>query len=158
DDVDDADLVVDELRHGGFDPQFERVDDGSSLGRALDHGTWDVVLCDYYVPAIEASEMLETVHRHDPNLPCMIVAGAVTDEAAAAAMRAGARDYIQKSNLRRLVPAVERELKEAALRVDRARAREALQRVEQSFEAVIDRLPDGVLVERRGRVVYANPA
>jgi sigma-B regulation protein RsbU (phosphoserine phosphatase) len=93
-----------------------RVDDLESLQRALDEGSWDVVLADYAMPHFNGIAALEAVKDSGLDLPFIMVSGTMTEETAVAAMKAGAHDYVMKDHLARLNPAVEREIHEAIVR------------------------------------------
>jgi len=116
DSPDDADLEVQELRRAGFDVRFERVAALDEMREALRRGTWDVVLSDYTVPGLRSDEALALVRELRLDIPFIVVSGAIGEELAAAAVRAGCHDYVLKSNLRRLASAVQRELREAERR------------------------------------------
>lgn len=121
----DANLLVSLLRRGGYDPQFQRVVNAAGLTKALDEQKWDVILADHRLPEFNSIEALGMVRALDPDVPFIIVSGVIGDEVAVAAMKAGAQDYLMKSNLSRLVVAVARELQDAEDR----RARQAAERV-----------------------------
>ena len=123
---DDAELVLHELRRGGFNPISCRVDTAESMRRELGSGSWDVIISDYSMPDFDAPSALRVLQEHGADVPFVIVSGTVGEDTAVLAMKAGASDYVSKSNLRRLVPAVERELREAAARGERRRAESAL--------------------------------
>ena len=118
---DDAELVLHELRRGGFNPISCRVDTAESMRRELGSGSWDVIISDYSMPDFDAPSALRVLQEHGADVPFVIVSGTVGEDTAVLAMKAGASDYVSKSNLRRLVPAVERELREAAARGERRR-------------------------------------
>lgn len=125
DSPDDAELILLELKRGGFVITSRRVEDGASLDAALCEQTWDIVLADYALPTLTGMEALEIARRRDPDVPVIIVSGAIGEDVAVEAMRRGARDYVLKHNLSRLPPAVERELREARSRRDQHRDEEA---------------------------------
>lgn len=137
DSEDDALLITDELRDGGYEPAVERVETCEALESAL-RRLWDVVIADYRLPRCTGMDALETVRLHDPDIPFIIVSGKISEETAVEAMRAGAQDYVLKDNLARLSPAVDRELREARVRRERREAQEALARSEQILQSVID--------------------
>ncbi|MDO8586346.1 MAG: SpoIIE family protein phosphatase [Armatimonadota bacterium] len=124
DSEDDALIVALELRHGGYDPAFERVETRDGLESALDRQEWDIVLADYRLPGFSGLDALKVVRDRDPEIPFIIVSGQITEETAVEAMKGGAQDYVLKDNLARLSPAVDRELREMQTR----REREAMER------------------------------
>jgi signal transduction histidine kinase len=127
----DALFILHELRKSGYDVTSQRVDTPESMNEALNEKTWDIVISDYAMPRFSMPAALSMVQEKGLDLPFIIVSGAIGEEAAVAAMRAGASDYVMKGNLARLVPAVERELREAEIRRERRRAEEALRQSEK---------------------------
>ena len=134
DSEDDALLLVNELRRGGYDPTFERVDTPAAMTDALDRQTWDIVLADYVMPQFSAPAALTLLQRTELDLPFIVVSGKIGEETAVATMKAGAHDYLMKDNLTRLASAIERELREAEERRERKRAEEALQKAHDELE------------------------
>lgn len=118
DSEDDFELIRNELAEGGFKILHERVETAESLKAALENQTWDVVICDHNLPALDSISALKIVRGKAEEVPFIIVSGLIPDEVAIEAMRYGARDFIHKDNLAKLVVVVERELKAAALRTD----------------------------------------
>jgi PAS domain S-box-containing protein len=119
DSEDDALLLIRELRRGGFDPISERVESPAAMRDALERRQWDLVISDYLMPRFSGLDALETVRLSGLDLPFIIVSGNIGEDIAVGAMKAGAHDYIIKGSLARLVPAVERELREAEERSER---------------------------------------
>lgn len=113
DSEDDATLIVHELEHGGFDVQFERIDTSDAIEKALNGKEWDIIFCDHAMPHICAPEALQIVQRMSPETPFVIVSGWMSDELAESAKKEGARAFIRKNNLVKLVPVVQRELKKS---------------------------------------------
>ena len=130
---DDAELVLWELRRSGFDPSWERVEDESELDSALERKSWDVILSDHSMPHFSAPKALELVQSKNIDLPFIIVSGAIGEEQAVAAMRAGASDYILKDSLGRLGTAVKREVVQARERSERREADERRRTVERQM-------------------------
>jgi signal transduction histidine kinase len=126
DSADDAELVALELRRGGYDARITRVDTKADTEEALASGRWDLVLSDYARPGFSGLAALELVKARGLDVPFLLVSGAIGEEVAVAAMKAGAHDYLLKRNLARLVPAVARELQEAVVRRERRRAEDSL--------------------------------
>ncbi|OGI64817.1 MAG: hypothetical protein A2W18_09365 [Candidatus Muproteobacteria bacterium RBG_16_60_9] len=131
--VEDSDndtlLLVEHLREGGYEPSYARVDTAQSMRERLDDARWDIVLCDFTMPRFSAFEALRLLHESGQDIPFLIVSGTIGEDRAVAAMKAGAHDYILKSNLKRLIPAVERELREAIIREERRRAEAQIRRL-----------------------------
>jgi diguanylate cyclase len=129
DSEDDVELMCNELTEGGFMVVHQRVETAESLAAALVHKTWDVVICDHNLPALDSTSALIVVQEAAENLPFIIVSGLIPDEVAIESMRHGAKDFIRKDNLSRLVPVIERELQEVVLRTDLKAVQESLHRV-----------------------------
>ena len=130
----DAILVVRELRRGGYDVTFERVDTAPAMQAALCRKKWDVIIADYQMPHFSGLGALEVLKDSGLDLPFIIVSGAIGEDLAVEAMRRGAHDYVMKGKLTRLVPAVERELGEAEVRQQRRLAEESLRTAHEELE------------------------
>jgi PAS domain S-box-containing protein len=157
DSPDDAELLLRELRGAGFDPQSRRVATRQDLERALDVA-WDIILCDYRLSGFDAPAVLAIVRERQISTPCIVVSGTVSEEHAVTAMRHGAQDFISKDRLGRLVPAIERELRDSEVRIKQAITESTLRATEASFRGAFELIPDGVLVHRDGHIVHANGA
>jgi diguanylate cyclase (GGDEF)-like protein len=116
---DDAALVQHSLKRAGYDILARRVDSAEGLRRELHDSEWDLVIADYTMPGFSGTKALAIVREQHRDLPFIFVSGTIGEDTAVAAMRTGAHDYIMKDNLARLPPAVERELREAAVRRER---------------------------------------
>ncbi len=155
DSADDADLIVCRLRDGGYDVQAERVETAEGLESALRDGSWDIVLADDRLPQFSGTAALRAVQASGLDLPFILVSGTVGEDAAVAAMKAGAHDYVMKNRLERLASAVGRELGEAVVRRERRRA-ENLVRLQT---AGLDAAANAILItDREGRIEWVNPA
>ena len=150
---DDVLLVLRELRRGGMQVSHARVDAANTLEAALAERKWDVVVTDHNMPGFDSGAALEIVRHHDPDLPVIIVSASIGEEMAVEAMRMGAKDYIMKDNLRRLLPAIRRELDDAGARAARRQTEAAMQHLalhdaltglsnRTSFFRALDRLLD----------------
>jgi PAS domain S-box-containing protein len=164
DNPDDAFLLERHLRRNGFDTRIVRVETADAMREALaalsDPAlTSSIVIADYNLPAFSGPEALRILKASGIDLPFLMMSGAVSEEAAVESMRAGAQDYVTKQNLARLVPAIERELKEASARRNRVAAELALRASESRFHRLVEAMPLGLLIgEASGRIVYANSA
>ena len=134
----DALLLTRALERGGFAPSSKRVYTAEALQQALQEQVWDIILCDHAMPYFSAPEALETVKKHGLDLPFIIVSGYIEEETAVAAMKAGAHDYIMKDRLARLMPVVERELREAEIRRARRKSEAELLRAHEELETRVE--------------------
>jgi two-component system sensor histidine kinase UhpB len=160
DSEDDALLLVRMLRRGGFDPTWDRVDTAAGMEGALDGRGWDLVISDHGMPAFNSSAALELLRRKGfVDLPFIIVSGQIGEDAAVAAMKAGAHDYLMKENLARLNSAIERELREADVRRERRQAEEERRRAEENYRSIFENAVEGIFQTTvDGRFLTANPA
>ena len=155
----DAQMMVSLLRKGGYDVTVERVETREAMQAALTQRAWDVVLSDYNLPDFNAPSALSLLRETGLDLPFLIVSGGIGEDIAVGAMKAGAHDYLMKGNLHRLVPAVERELREAANRASQRESKKALQESELRYRLLWETAPDAVvLMDPEGRIHFANPA
>jgi len=126
DSEDDALLLIRELKQGGYAPDYLRVDTEEGVSVALAEADWDVVITDHNLPGFSSNRAIEIVSQDGDDLPVIIVSGSIGEDVAVCAMKAGAHDYIMKGNLKRLVPAIERELREAENRKVTRQARDTI--------------------------------
>jgi PAS domain S-box-containing protein len=136
DSEDDALLLARELRRGGFEPAFERVDTPHALRAALARGGWDIIFADYTMPQFRGTDALALVREGGLDVPFIFVSGSMGEDTAVDAMRRGAQDYVIKGNLKRLLPAVERELRDAGERRERKRTEETLRATRERLRQV----------------------
>lgn len=101
----DHQLVLAHLRRGGIEPSMQRIDTEGAFLAALDQ-RWDAVISDYNLPGFSGLVALELLRERDALLPFILVSGEIGEDTAVEAMRNGASDYLLKSNLIRLVPAL----------------------------------------------------
>ncbi len=126
DSEDDARLLLRELQQAGYQPTYERVDTPAAMTSALDRHAWDLVIGDYSMPAFSGPAALALLRARDPDTPFIFVSGTIGEDVAVEAMKAGAQDFLTKGNLRRLIPAIQRELRDTEVRRERRRAQTAL--------------------------------
>lgn len=146
DSEEDALLLVRELQRGGYAPTFERVETPEAMKASLEKQPWDLVIADYAMPHLSGLAALKLLKENGLDLPLIIVSGTTGEEAAVEAMKAGAHDYIMKNNLARLVPVVERELREAIVRRERKEAEKAFKESERLSWAVLETAPSLIVL------------
>jgi len=112
----DADLIENTLIGGGLQLEITRVDTRESFLAGLDRRPLDLILCDYRLPQFHGLTALELAREHRPEVPFIFVSGTLGDDLAAGTLQKGAADYLLKDRLARLVPAVQRALKEAKIK------------------------------------------
>ncbi|HKP46015.1 MAG TPA: ATP-binding protein [Pyrinomonadaceae bacterium] len=149
----DVALLQRHLRSAGYELTFDRVDNAAAMEAALKEKTWDVILCDYSMPRFSALAALQLIKEQGCDLPFIIVSGTVGEAAAVDAMRAGAHDYLMKDKLVRLVPAIERELKEAQNRRLQRDGQDQLRLQSAALEAAANAI---MITDQKGRIVWAN--
>jgi len=136
----DAELLIEALRRGGYEPVWERVDSAAGLRAALAQ-PWDIIICDYVLPDFGAPAALELIKARNPDLPVIVISGQVGEEIAVSSMKAGACDYINKNKLARLCPAINRELKDAEGR----RARKRAETMARQLAAIVECSDDAII-------------
>jgi two-component system, cell cycle sensor histidine kinase and response regulator CckA len=146
----DALLVVRQLERAGFQLEFERVETAEALEDALARREWDLILSDYSIPRIDGRAALALYQKKGLDIPFISVSGVMSEDIAVEMMKAGAHDYVMKSNLARLAPAVTRELRAAQERRERRQIESARAHlaalVESCDDAIIGANPDGTVV------------
>jgi len=138
DSLTDAFLLERALTRGGFNVVSERVDTAEQMRRALEQREWDLILCDHSMPQFSSPAALKILQEKKLDLPFIIVSGHIEEEMAVSTMDSGAHDYIMKDRLARLVPAVDRELREAEVRRARSKSEEELRRAQEELEARVE--------------------
>jgi len=128
DSEDDALLLTRILSRAGYNLNLLRVDTVAALQQALNEQEWDIIVSDYNLPQFNGLVALEIFKQKQLDIPFIIVSGAIGEEVAVAAMKAGVHDYVMKDKLARLAPAIERELREAEVRRQRRAAEEDVRR------------------------------
>jgi PAS domain S-box-containing protein len=158
---DDALLIQRQFRRAGIEVTAQRVETAAGLTAALHGQPPDVIICDYNMPVFSAHEALEQARAGGLDVPFILVSGKVGEETAAALMKAGAHDFVLKDRLARLVPAVERELHDAADRRQRRAVQSALRVSEERFRLLAEHAQDIIFRYRRkpeAALEYLSPA
>lgn len=159
DSEDDALLLLRELQRGGFEVEHFRVDTREDMKQALDEQEWDLVVSDFMMPQFGGLHALALFKETGLDLPFIIVSGKVSEELAVTVMRAGAQDFISKSDMRRIVPAIDRELAEVVLRREHRAAEEALAVAQSRNSLLLESIEEGICgIDLEGRSMFVNPA
>ncbi len=159
DSEDDVLLIIRELKKGGYHPLYERIETASAMKKALQENKWDIILCDYKMPLFDGLSAITLLRKANIDIPLIIVSGTIGEETAIECMHRGAQDYIMKSNLSRLCPAITREIEEAKNRRNKKQVEDKLREEEQRFRALADQSLDIIVViNRKGIITYENKA
>jgi PAS domain S-box-containing protein len=163
DSEDDTLLLLHELRRGPWKVTHQRVDTPAAMSAALTQGGWDLILSDYSMPRFSGPVALAMAIEHGNKPPFILISGLVGEETAVQAMKAGADDYLSKSNLVRLLPAVERELHKAAGAIqeitNRKRVEKQLAESQERLRGIIETAMDAIItVDDQLIVTLFNPA
>ena len=157
DSEEDALLLLRELRNGGFAPESARVESPDDLLEKLQDGEWDVVFTDYTMPRFSGIDALKLLRSQGHEMPVIFVSGTIGEDRAVEAMRMGANDYIMKNNLKRLVPAIEREQEVARARIERRHEGERRREAEARYGHVLATMPDAIIsTDSRQRITVFN--
>jgi PAS domain S-box-containing protein len=159
DNSDDVELVLAELARHGYDVTHVNVQTARDMRTALSSETFDLMISDYSLPTFSGLAALTVLKETGIDLPFIMISGTIGEETAVDALKAGAHDFLVKTRLARLVPAIDRELREALSRRGKREAEAALRASEERFRALTETAPDAVVSGGgEGRIVYANRA
>lgn len=158
DSEDDGELTLAALAEGGIEVAGRRVDHAQAMADALAAERWDVVISDYNLPGFDAMAALALLRQSGQDIPFIVVSGCIGEETAVSMMKAGAHDFVMKGNLARLAPAIERELRDAAVREERRKAKDALHASEKLVRDITLMLGEGIFVlDQHGHLIFMNP-
>jgi PAS domain S-box-containing protein len=153
-------MVERHLKQNGLSACCRRVDTLDDLKGATDSESWDLVLADYSVPQLDFQENLNLLQSSLPDLPIIMVTGSLGEEKAVELLKLGVCDFILKDNLARLVPAIERSLRDTSEHKARVLAEQALQNSEVHFRSIFSKSPIAIGIGKatNGLVVDVNDA
>ena len=159
DSVDDIELLLHLLRSQGYLVASAAVDTPISMRAALERQEWDLITCDHSMPGFSAPAALAIAKELCPDVPFIVVSGEIDLNLAVALIKLGAQDYVQKSELIRLCPVIERELRDAKLARQRELAEDKLREGQELFRAIVESVRDLVAVlDTDGRRIYNSPS
>jgi PAS domain S-box-containing protein len=139
DSEDDAILIVHMISKAGYIVNHLRLENGLDMSQALAEKNWDIILSDYSMPHFSGLDALEILKNSGLDIPFILISGTIGEETAVDAMKAGANDYIMKNNLKRLLPAIERELREAKVRAEHRKLEKNKQQADEDLHASEER-------------------
>lgn len=146
----DALLLMRELEGVGYEPAYWQVDSAVAMKSALEEQPWDVVVCDHSLPGFSSAEALDILRKKSADTPFIVISETNGEDAAVNMLKAGANDYVMKDKRARLVPSIEREVRDAADRRARRQAEDAAAYlaaiVESSEDAIIGTSLDGTIL------------
>ncbi len=158
DSEDDMLILLDTLKSNGYQPSYQRVDNAADMKAALQQ-SWEAIVSDYVMPGFSAIAALEILQATGQDIPFIVVSGAVDEDTAVTALKAGAHDFILKSKMARLVPAIERELREAEIRQKHKTAEAALRQSEARYRCLAIATSQAVwTTDAQGKIVDDFPS
>ncbi len=155
DSTSNTNVLVRRLTNEGYAPRFERVDIPSKLSQQLQHNTWDIIIAEHSIPRFSSMEAIKLIKAKDPDIPIIIISDSMNENEVVDTMRAGASDIILRGNMSRLIPVIERELRETQIRSEKRIAEERVlvlsQAIEQSRNLIF-------ISDSSGVITYVNPS
>ena len=152
DSEDDALLVTRRLKKAGYDLTTKRVDNRVDMKEAIENDDWDLVLCDHSMPNFDPTSALSLIADSGLDLPLIMVSGAIDENTAVEFMKIGARSYVLKDNLTRLVPVIERELRSKTIRQQKREADLALASQLQFLQQILEAIPAAIFYKNKDGV------
>jgi len=138
--------------------ELVRVETQDAFAAALEDGGFDIILSDYTMPGFDGWQALALAHERRPEIPFLFVSGTIGEDTAIEALKNGATDYVLKHRLLRLIPAVDRALREAGEHADCERAEESMRQSEHKYRELFECLDDAAFLadEASGKIIDAN--
>ncbi|MCU7860624.1 MAG: EAL domain-containing protein [Candidatus Thiodiazotropha sp. (ex Lucinoma kastoroae)] len=151
-------LLCRTLLRGGLDVSPLRIDTMEAMKEALKSTSWDLILSDTDIPGFSPHESLKLLQDRQLDIPFILISDHIGEEKVVSLLKAGANDFVNFNNLPRLVPAIERELKEAAVRREAEKTKIALRRSENRYRQLVDDSPTPILLLQENKIVFLNEA
>ena len=136
----DAILIKRELTKGGFSPEIERVETAESMKKQLNKPNWDIVISDYVLPQFNGLKALKLLKESSHHIPFILFSGKIGEDTAVEAMKKGADDYIMKDNIKKLSPAVNRELEDYTYKREQKKAEAEIEKYHNKLEKINNQL------------------
>jgi PAS domain S-box-containing protein len=144
-DSEDDLLVLLYILEQNYDLTYVRVETAVDMSTALKQSSWDVILCDYLMPGFDAPKALSLLKQTGLDIPFIIISGIINEDTVVPVLKAGAHDFILKERMARLIPAIEREMREANIRQKQREIEVELQKVSQKLNFHVENSPLGVI-------------
>ncbi|MDT0688290.1 PAS domain S-box protein [Salegentibacter sp. F188] len=155
----DAELIAEALRIGGFDPEILLIKTGEEFLSVLESFKPDLILSEHSISSFHAKKALEILNGCNLDVPFIVVSQGVTVEFVVDILKRGADDFILKNQLKRLPGAVESSLEKFKCEIERERYVRQLKYNENKFKSLIENGADGVLViTPQGETTYVSPS
>ncbi len=159
DNPDDALLLKRLFQKEALKTRVTQVETAEAMTEALDNEKWDLIISDYSLPKFSGQEALNIFKSKNIDIPFILVSGTVGEDIAVNMMKSGSHDYIMKTNLKRIVPAIIRELNEVEVRKQRKEAIENLRQREKQYRNLVDNMNEGLMqIDKNGYILFANPS
>lgn len=154
----DAELIQAKLIKEGLECEITRVGTREDFTNALEQGGFDIILADYELPSFNGLSALMIAKEQCPDVPFILVSGAVGEELAVEILKKGATDYVLKGNLSRLVPAVHRAIEEAQERCERKKAEKEIKTLQKQTEFILGATKTGIdVIDSEFNIRYIDP-
>jgi PAS domain S-box-containing protein len=158
DDKNDAELNAAMLSARWPQSRLVRVDSREDFLKALEDERFDLILSDYTMPGFNGMQALALAREKSPQTPFLFVSGTIGEDTAIEALKNGATDYVLKHRLVRLIPVVDRALRESEERAECRRAEEAMRQSEYKYRQLFECLSDAAFLadEESGKIIDVN--
>jgi PAS domain S-box-containing protein len=145
DSLEDAELLIIEFKRAGYEIVFRRVETAKEMLNAIKEEEWDLIVSDYYLPEFKGLQALALYKDIGIDIPFIMVTGIANEESAVESLKAGAHDFVNKRNLSRFIPAVNREIKEAKIRREFRKAVNEISESHRRYKALYDSTRDAIM-------------
>jgi len=156
DSPDDAEIPVSILRQAGYMLKSQRAHDLATMEAAMHKGRWDLVISENSMPQFSGAMALDMIKRTGLDIPFLVLSRDISDEALQKLMSAGVHDVVRKQQIGRLLPAIKREIRNAAIRAEHYRLASQAEEIEKKEKAIIETSREAVAYVHDGVHVDAN--
>lgn len=158
DNPNDAELVESMLKNSGIQAYMKIVQTKEEFVNEIQNGLYNIIFSDYSLPSFSGRNAIEIAKKSCPEIPFIFVSGTMGEDTAIESLLTGATDYVLKTKLSRLAPAVKRALKEIEELNEKKKARKELIESEERFRMLAESALAFIIIYNKNNIVYANPA